>query len=429
VQLTVQKLGANQARISFSVPSDAFQQRFREQLSEIAGKANLKGFRPGKVPPGVIEKMHGEQVRLETKKHFLEQAFQKAVEQEKLRPAAWPRVQPAEIQIAADGAFAHSFEVLLRPDVALKPFQGWEIDSHSVAVAEADVDNAISELRRQQSRLEAAGPEGLPADGMAVGGVELVHDGKVVLKRDGLRLALSTPPPGIDPKAFAAALAGCKEGESREVPMTFPDPFEVPELVGKSGSCRVAVKQAYRIVPPTDEELYKVVQVADASALRTKASEHVQLAKQAQEDQRIENALFERLLTEHPLEIPAQLVEEQAQARLAALEQQLVQQGMPAAEAAERAKSEQENARVVARRALHAMYLIEAIATQESIQLTQDDFAREIQNIALRNRATFEQVRDHFNQNQGQREQMALELLERKVRVMLREKAVLKPVS
>jgi len=75
------------------------------------------------------------------------------------------------------------------------------------------------------------------------------------------------------------------------------------------------------------------------------------------------------------------------------------------------------------------MYLIEAIATQESIQLTQDDFAREVQNIALRNRATFEQVRDHFNQNQGQREQMALELLERKVRVMLREKAVLKPVS
>lgn len=429
MQLTVEKLGANQARISFSVTSEDFQQRFREQLSEIAGKANLKGFRPGKVPPGVIEKMHGEQVKLETKKHFLEQAFQQAVEQEKLRPAAWPRVVPEQIQFAADGGFAHSFDVMLRPDVALKNYTGWEVDSKAIQVAESDVDNAITELRRQQSRLEAAGAAGLPANGMAVGDVELVHDGKVVLKREGLRLVLDTPPPGIDAKAFAAALTGCKEGESREVAMTFPDPFEVAELVGKSGACRVTIKQAYKIVPPNEEDLYKVVQVADAAGLRAKAREHLQLAKQSQEHQRVENALFERLLAEHPLEIPAQLVEEQAQARLQALQQQLVQQGMSAEEAATRASGETENARKVAQRAMHAMYLIEAIATKEAIQLQQDDFAREVQNIAMRNNATFEQVRDHYNKHQHLREQLALELLERKVRQLLREKAVLKPAS
>jgi trigger factor len=429
VQLTVEKLGATQARVSFSVASSDFQERFRAQLQELAGKANLKGFRPGKVPTGVIEKMHGEQVRLETKKHFLERAFQQAVEEQKLRPAAWPRVTPETMGFAADGAFAHTFDVLLRPDVELKTYYGYECDSRAVEALPADVDAALVDLRRQQSRLEPAGDEGLPVDGMAVGSVELVHAGTVVLKRDGLRLALATPPPGIDVAEFQRVMKGCKEGETREVAMTFPDPFEKAELVGQSGTCRVAVKQAYRIVPPTDDEIYKVVQVDSAAALHEKAREHIVIAKQTQEHQRIENALFERLLAEHPLEIPEALVEEQAQARLAALQQQLTQQGMPVAEAATRAQQEQGNARVVARRAIQAMYLIEAIAQKESLQLSQEDFSREIQNIALRNRATFEQVRDHYNQNQGLREQLALELLERKVRTLLREKAVLKPAA
>lgn len=423
MQLNVEKLGPCQARVSFSVPASDFQARFKSGLLEAAGKANLKGFRPGKVPVQVIEKQFGEQIKLETKKHFLEQAFQQAVEKEQLRPASWPRVVPEQIAFGTGGEFAHSFEVLLRPAVELKEYAGLEIAAQPIEVSEADIDAALADLRRQQSRLEAAGADGLPVDGMGVARVELLHDGQSVLARDGWRLSPKDAPPGVDGKAFEQALTGCKEGESRELPITFPENFEVPALVGKTGVCRIQLAQAYKVVPPSEAELFKVTGTESLEALRSKAREHIVIAKQAQENARQENELFERLLDLHPLELPEPLIDEQAQARLNALQQQLVQSGVSEANAAQRAESEREVARTTSRRALQALYLVEAIAQKEQVQLTQQDFARELQNIATRNRATFEQVRDFYNQNQNLREQMAMELLERRVRALLREKA------
>jgi trigger factor len=428
VQLSVERIGATKAKVSFNVPAADFAADVRTRLNEAAGKANMKGFRPGKVPPQVIEKQFGEQVRLDSKKHFLEQALQRAVEEQKLKPAAWPRVAPADLALGQSGELAHSFDLLLRPDIELGNYLGLEVEARAVEVSEAEIDAALADLRRQQSRLEAAGDAGLPADGMALAKVELVSGERTVASRDGMRFSPKTPPAGVDAAAFESALVGAREGEKRELAMRFPDDFEPAELRGQDGQLRIELKQVYRVVPPSDEELFKLVQVADEAAMRAKAGEHLRAAKQLQEQQRQENALLDQVLAAHPVELPAELIEDQARARLDARANQLAQQGAPQATIAQLIESEREQAKQASQRGLHGMYLIEAIAAKEKLQIADADLVAEVRQIAQRNNASFEQVRDHYQKN-NLVNQLAMELLERRVRSLLRERARLRPAA
>lgn len=422
MQVTLERTGPCQAKIHFTVPHDEWKATFRQGLQHISQNAQMKGFRPGKVPPQILEKQFGSQVRNDAIEYFVRKAYEQAVGENELKIVGFQRVNLDEVKILENVDWKQSFEVSLRPEITLGDYKGIEIESELEPVMDQEVENAIQNLKGQQSRPEPVGDAGLPADGMAVVDVEWILDGKTVLKRENLRVAPKTPSPGVEAAAFELALTGVKDGDTREIAMVMPQEIEPAEMRGKAATTRISVKQAFRMIPPTDEDIRKIFGAADDAALRKTVAEKIGEAKVEQENTRIEGAILEKLLASHTIELPSMMVDEQQRARLEQMKAQMKQQGAPEERANEEAEKQKDAAREAAEKGLRALFLIQTIGEKEKQLVTREDVEAELQRIAERNRAKVEEVRDYYQKNKLF-DQMAVEILERKVRRFLRENA------
>ncbi len=421
----VERTGPCLASVRVKVTDEEFRRSHQAGLRNVATRTRLKGFRPGKVPPSVVEKHFGPEVEREVIQHFLQDAFEKAISEKGLKPAAQPRVDFDALQHTSGKDFEHEFQILLRPEIELREVEGLSVETRPVNVGDEELDAALMELRRDLSRLEPAGDEGLPPDGVAVCRIEFLHPGsgvEPVLVRDGIRLGPKTPPRGFDPSGFEEALTGARAGETRTFPFAFPEDFPQPQARGETGTCLIVVTEAWRIVPPTEQELFTRLEVPDEKALRDSLRERILRTKQELENRRIEAALLDRLIQEHPMELPEPLVEEQARAKVAELRAALEGQGTSATELEERLQEEHRRAREAGSRALRAIYLMEEIAKKKNLLVTAKDLDEELDAIARRNGVPREEVHKYYREKNLIQE-LALELLERKVRTFLRGKA------
>lgn len=424
VQVTVERTGPCVAKISFSVPAADFDGEVERLLREAASQVRMKGFRPGHVPVALVEKQHGKEIRHEARQRFLNQAYEKAVKDEKLRPLAHPRVDLGEPSLLAGIPFTASFELSLRPEFQLGEYKGIAVETKVEEVTDEKVEQAIENVRQQQAYPEPAGDAGLPEDGVALCKVELFFEGASVFVREGLRLGPSTQMPGMDQAAFRSKIVGSKDKTSFEIDVTFPEDFEHEPARGKSGRCVVTVDQAFRVVMPDREAVMKTLGQPDEAAFKAFVRERLVEAHREQEDRRVENAILDKLIDAHVFELPDPMIEEQTRARREQMRRELMERGAGEAQIAEQIAGQEGAAREGAIRASRGYFLIEAIAQKESIQVGEQDLLAELRTIAARNRASLEDVTRHYKE-QNLLGQLAMELVERRVRRMLRENAKL----
>ncbi|MCA8981373.1 MAG: trigger factor [Planctomycetes bacterium] len=423
MQVTVEKTGPCEAKVSFTVPHDEFQSEYQKGLKQAGSTVKMKGFRPGKVPTKVLEKSFGADVRRQALEQFFKQAYEQAVTENELKPVGHQRVPIDELDLASGKDIQQSFEISLRPEFTLGNYKGLTVESELAPVMDQEIEAAIEDLRRQRATPEKAGDEGLPEDGVTVCKLEWKVDGETILEREGLRLSPLQPVPGNDPDAYTKALTSAKEGDVVEVPLTVPEDFDKEDLRGKTGTSYFTIVEAYRLVLPSDEEIFKLLQVDNAEELNKVAKDRLTQAKIAQENGRQETLLLEQLIEAHSaMDLPAAMLEAQAQGRTQALRQQLEQQGLTA-EAIDAEVAKQADAiRKLVEKGLRAFFLVHAVADKEGIKLSQEDLNNELMNIANRNQASVEEVAKYYREN-NLFEQMAIELTERKVRKYLREHA------
>lgn len=422
MQVSVERTGPCEAKVSFTVPRAEFEGEMRQQLRTAGRNVRMKGFRPGKVPPKVLEKHFGDSAKQRTLEIFFNRALQKAVKDEELDPVMHERIAIDSIEVPAEGDFSHSFDVDLRPDLELVPYKGLEVESELAPVLDEELDATLADLKRQRSRPEAAGEDGLEESGMALAKLTWVKDGETIFEREGLRLSPLDQLPGLEPDAWKSAVLGKKKGEVVELPMTVPPDFEREDARGAAAVCRIEIQDAFRMVPPTDEELQELLKVDGPEALRDEIKKKIGEAKEARERSRVESVLLERILSEQEMELPGRMLEAQIASRKHALEHELEGQGLTKEEVAAEIERQDEEIRATVARGLKAYFLIQAIGNAETIRVENQDLVQELQSIAARNQATFEEVRDYYRE-QGLVEQVAVELLERKVRSFLRENA------
>ena len=428
VDVTVEKTSKTLAKVSFNVEAQEFRKEYENGLRQVGGNTRMKGFRPGKVPLKVLEKAHGENVRRQVREFFLQRAYQQAVQDEKLRPISHPRIELEKLDSSEIGEFALDFEIPLRPEIELGDYSAMKIDSELEPVVEGEVESAIRELRRQQSTPEPAGEEGIDEDGVVMCTVTFLHGENVQLERENLRLSPATPPPGVEPEAFKQALVGTKDGDVVELKMLLPETLDDEAARGQEGVCRLTIAEAYRMVPPSDEDILKLVDVENLEQLNEKVRERLQESKQTRERNRIETALLERLVQETEIELPETLLDEQTDARLKQLHDRMTEQGVEHDEIHKAMDEQRPTAREDASRGLKALLIVETLAEKEELLVTREEMDAEFASIAERNQSTVEEVREYYGRNNlGQ--QMAIEILERKVRTFLREKAEVREPS
>ncbi|MDF1798634.1 MAG: trigger factor [Planctomycetota bacterium] len=422
MEATFETIDTCEVVVTVSVPADEFNAELNSNFARLAQNVKMKGFRPGKVPKSVIEKHHGEQLRSETQQHFVNQGLQQAVSEGELRPVGQPRLAQDDLEVAEGGGFTCKVGLSLRPTYELGEYKGLTIEAPKVEVTDDEVDEAITGLREGQARPEPAGDGGCAEDGMALGKIELLSGENVLMAREGMRLSPQTVPPGLHEEPYKAAMIGSKDGDVLDVPMTFPDDFQPEELRGTEGLCRITVAQVFDMQRPTDEDLMKLLKVDDMDAMKERVREDIQRHKENQRNQQIELNLLEKLIEMHDIEIPARLLADQIANRKMSAQQQMAGQGASEEEIAAELEQNESNFETEAIHNTKALFLLEDLAQAEGIQVQNEDVARKFQEIAQRNQTSVEEVQKYYSEN-NLINQLAMEILEIKVRAFLRENA------
>jgi trigger factor len=432
VQLEVDTSVQTTAKISFNVPAEEFDTEVKNGLRQASQNVRMKGFRPGKIPLKVLEKQYGDSIRGEVKERFIQKAYGQALEENKLKPIAHPRLTPEEMELQGDGSFKVEFEVPLRPSFDLPNYRGLESASELEPVMDEQIDTTLEEIRQQQATPEAAGDDGMDEKGFVIANIAFKHDGEQVFERESMRINTASVPPGVDAEAFAAGLIGVKDGEELEFPMELPEFLENEELRGKDGTCVISVAQAMKLVPPTDETVIEMlgsgaqdVEIKDMDGVRSFIRARLAENAQERENQRLETALLDQVLQAVQVELPQSMLEQQTEARLTQLGTEMTEKGS-SEEEIEAAKAEQKDAAFTeAEKGLKALLVVEAIGETEELLVNNDDMSQELAVIAQRNQTTVEEVQEYYSKNNlGQ--QLAIEILEKKVRRFLRESADIK---
>jgi trigger factor len=312
-------------RLEVAVPGERVSGEVDQRLKRLARTARLKGFRPGKVPFAVVRAQYGSQVHAETINDLMQSTFAEAVSQQRLRPAAGPRIEPITVTPGSELRYAAIFEVL--PEVALKPVGSIEVVRPVASVTDEDVDAMLETMRRQRMDYTEVPRPAREGDRVSID-FEGRIDGVVFPGGAGQGLQVTIGAHRILSE-LEQTLPGMVVGDVRQVPARFPDDYGAPALAGKQAEFELKlVRVEESSLPPIDEAFARAFGVQDGSMAELRAEVRASMERELAEAMRnrVREQLFDALYRDNPLEVPQSMVEEQiAELQAQAMRRQGVQ--------------------------------------------------------------------------------------------------------
>lgn len=310
MMVLVQSTGALERRLEVSVPSAQVEEAFESRLKSFSRTARLKGFRPGKAPLNVVKRQFGPQIREEVVSELVRSTLSEALDQQNLMPVGGPRIEPLSMSAGQDLRYAAVFEVF--PEIEIKGLENIEIVKAVASVGTGDVDAMLENLRRQR-------PSFVPATRPVQDGDRVVIDFEGTIDGvafEGGKGENVTVPVGGGRmlKDFEDGLKGANAGETRVVPVRFPDDYGKAELAGKTAQFTITLKSAEEMqLPDVDAEFCSAFGVSEGGVeqLRREVEDNMRRELEQNLRGRVKTQLFDKLLAANPLDLPKASVDQQ----------------------------------------------------------------------------------------------------------------------
>ena len=321
-----EKLEKSRVALTIETSAEEFEAAVNKAYLKMRGKINVPGFRVGKAPRKIIEKMYGAEVFYEEAVNIiLPDAYEAAVKEQELEVVGYPQVQ---LESCTKDGVVFKCTVAVYPEVKLGQYEGLEAPKAEVKVVAADVNARLKEMADRNSRLvsvERAVKKGDTADidfeGFDNG---VAFDGG---KGENFDLEIGS---GSFVPGFEDQLIGMKAGEEKDIDITFPENY-TPELAGKPVVFHVKVNEVkHKEVPAIDDEFAKDVSEFDTlDELKADTRKKLVEDREAAAQRAFEDALMQKVADGIQADIPDEMVDVQAQQMMENFQQQLAAQGIP----------------------------------------------------------------------------------------------------
>ena len=327
MQVTVESTSGLERRLTVAVEEDRIADAVQNRLKDMTRTVKMKGFRKGKVPLKVVQQQYGTQVRQEVIGDVLQSTFYEAVSQENLRPAGMPTFDTKEMAPGKGLEYTATFEVY--PEVTIADLSKQSIEKPVCEIDDADVDNMIENIRKQNMAWEAAeraAEEGDQVnldfkgsiDGEAFEGGE--GKGMTIVIGQGRMIA-----------GFEDGLKGAKAGDDLTLDLSFPENYHAEHLAGKPVQFAIHVNSVEAPkLPEIDAEFAKKLGVADGdlARMREEIRNNMQRELESKVKSRLKEGVMDKLLASHEIDVPAALIDNESRALVNQMMQNLASQGM-----------------------------------------------------------------------------------------------------
>ena len=254
MQVSVETTSNIERRMTIGVPAQEIDQAVQKRLQETARTVKMNGFRPGKVPMRVVKRRFGDSVRQEIVGEVMRDNYIKALQEQDINPAGWPKFEPKTMEEGKDLEFVAIFEVL--PEVELGDFSKISVEKPKAEIADKDVDTMIDNLRRQQATMKSVKRKSKNKDVVLIdfkGTVDGEEFEGGAAENHKLTLGSGQMIPG-----FEKGIVGGKAGEELEIEVTFPEDYQNEDLAGKPAKFDIKIHDVQEPqLPELDAEFFK----------------------------------------------------------------------------------------------------------------------------------------------------------------------------
>lgn len=308
MQVSVEATTGLERQMTVVVPAERVDSDVDKRVQQTARTVRIDGFRPGKVPTKVVKKRYGKGIRQEVIGEVIQQSFYEAVQQEKLTPAGGPNVEFKNDKEGEDFSYTATFEVY--PEIALADFSSVEIEKNSAEVKDADLDQMVETLQKQQAAYEEAARAAAEGDQLNIDFEGFIDgeafDGGTATGMD-LVLGSGTMIPG-----FETGLEGAKAGDEKEVNVTFPAEYHAENLKGKDAKFNVKVNTvSAQVMPELNEEFFSKFGIEEDNVDSFKAEVRKNMERELTQalKAKLKESVFGELVGVNAIDVPAALID------------------------------------------------------------------------------------------------------------------------
>lgn len=397
-----EKLDKSQVALTVEVGAAEFEAAVENAYRKMRNKINVQGFRPGKAPRHLIEKMYGVEVFFEEAINIaFPEAYEAAVKDQDLRVVGYPEIEMVG-ECTKDG-FTFKATVPVYPEVTLGEYQGLSAARDDVKITAADVDERLKELTDRNTRLVSVDREAKEGD-TAVIDFEGFLDGKPFEGGKGENHPLELGSHSFVP-GFEEQLAGMKAGEEKDIDITFPEDYH-KDLAGKAVVFHVKVNEVKeKEAPALDDEFAKDVSEFDTlKELKDDLKKKITEEREEAAKRAFEDALMERVAENITCDVPEAMVEGQARQYLENFKTRIASQGVPYDQYLKMTGMDEakllEDAKEPALRQVRMDLAVAAIIKAENISVTDEDIEAEYKTMAEKYGMDIEVVKKYITKDQ-----------------------------
>ena len=393
-------------KLSLVIPARDLSERLDARLEELKGTANIKGFRPGKVPMAHLKKVFGRSAMSEVLSDAINSTVSKTLDDRSERAATQPKVDLPEDQDVinkvldggADLNFDVSYEVL--PPVKLMDFKGLKVDRPVVEISEEDVDKEVERVFAQQRGYEEKGEDGVVENGDRLG---LSFKGTIKGEAfpggtsDHAHLVVGS---GEFIPGFEEQLVGMKKNETKTVKVTFPKDYAQEDLAGKKADFEV---QILHIDGPRsgelNDEFAKNLGLENVAALRDAVKDQMRTALDSMSRQAIKRQVLDQLDEGHKFDVPGQLVDAEFDTIWQRVVHEVEHHGRSFEDEGTTEEAAREQYRTIAERRVRLGLVVAEIGNVNKIDVTEEEHQQALIAEVRRFPGQEQQVYDYYRKN------------------------------
>lgn len=388
MSLQVEKLENNTAKLTIEVPAEEFDKAIMKAYQKNKNKFSVPGFRKGKVPYAMVEKMYGAAVFYEDAANYvIPDAYANAATESELEIVARPDINVTQIEKGKP--FIFEAEVTLKPEIKLGKYKGVKVEAMDTTVTDEDVQAELDKVKEQNARLVAADDKAVEDGDQTTIDFEGFVDGEAFEGGKGEDYPLTIGSHSfID--TFEEQLIGKKVGEEVEVNVTFPEEYQAKELAGKPAMFKVTIKEIkVKEYPEIDDDFAQDVSEFDTlDEYKADIKKNLEDKKTQEAEADKESKVIEAIVKDSEMDIPEKMIEAQAQQMLEEFAQNIAMQGISFEQYLQftGATVEQLREQVTpqAKARVESSLVLEAIVKAEKIEATDEEFDEEVKKMAER---------------------------------------------
>lgn len=423
MQVKIEDKSSVKKVLSFEIPKEDVAKELNKAYNELKKKADIKGFRKGKIPRKVLENRFAKEVHADVAPRLIQESFIEAIQEHNLNIVGGPQTDPPELN--PDDAYTFEIAVEVKPELEDIEFQGIELEKAKYEVSDSEIDAQIHMIQKTMAKKETV-TEARPVKDtdFVLIDYEGFLDGEPYEKTPRIENYVMGIGQGTLPKEFSDKLVGCVPVQDLEIEVVHADNHWDEHLKGRTIIYKVTLKEIQEeVLPEINDDLVKGLgKFETLDEVKTSIQENLEKGYAQRVKHEMSEQVFQHLLGKYEFEIPEALIEGELNGITAEAEQAYAANNTSLEEAGLSKEKLRTQYRDVAEKQARRHLILDKIITQEKLDLTEEELEKSFEEMAQGMNASVDAIKNYFKADPNQLEYYKHTQLEKKAIDIIIEK-------